>query len=545
MKHALKILNLLPFIIFIPIAVFYLLLLNPYWNPTWDSATYIMLGKSLITGHGFKYMDIPHTKYPFMFPLMLSPIVGIFGLDFFLMRLLIVLTGLGSIGLTFWIFRREFGTAFGFGIAIMTAASYPLIFECTRILSDVPYMFLSLLSLAFIRKYVKDDGWSNKYGYISAGLLLASFFTRYLGSALFAGFILYLVLEKKGKISFKAKKITIICLIFLIPASIWMIRGAVIRYVNPHPQDLREFLSYEKELVVVDASNPHSQILNMTSLTSRLKSNIQYYQDLATDIISGKDKSYKTLKSFITAILLCGFIYSLVRWRSVFEYYVFFYVLIYILWTSLQGTRFLVPIIPFLFYYFARALWLVIDLIIFFINSIFKQIKRFNYRIWVEWVVMVSLAGGMVYLNWNSDANIFRDEHRKPYYTGSTASYFEAIDWIKINTPPDAVVITDRAPYVYMLTERKTFTFPWVENVEEVIKSMIKNGADYIIMTPVGGYAQKYLAPALKYKPDYFLKVYEAGDCIIYKFLSRRLCVSKVSFILLSKKLQNVQVWCI
>jgi len=509
-----------PLLIFIPIIVVYLSILNSNWMPTWDSATYIMLGKSLVTGKGFKYMGIPHTKYPFMFPLMLAPIVGIFGLDFFLMRLLIVLTGMGSIGLTFWIFRREFGYAFGFGIATIAAVSYPLIFECTRILSDVPYMFLSLLSMVFMMRYIKDSCWSNKYGYISVTLLLASFFTRYVGLSLFASFIIYLILEKKGEISIKIKKIAVICIIFLIPVSAWISRGAIIRLINPHPRDLREFLSYEKELVVVDASNPRSQVVDLTSLVSRLKFNSQYYQDLTMDIILGKDKNSKTLSHIITAVILCGFVYSLIRWRRIFDYYVFFYILIYIFWTSLQGTRFLVPIIPFLFYYFIRVIFLIIDLLRYIIGIMIRQIKRLNYHFCLEWVFMSFLVVIVIYLNWASDKDIIQNERRNPYYTGSTANYFDAIDWIKINTDPDAVVITDRAPYVYMLSERKTFTFPWIDNVGDVIDSILKNGADYILMTPVGGYAPKYLAPALQSKPDMFRKVYKTGDCIIYKVIS-------------------------
>ena len=223
----------LSFLLLLPIAVIYLLLLSVNWKPTWDSATYIMLGKSLISGHGFKYMDIPHTKYPFMFPLMLAPIVGLFGRNFLLMRLLIVLTALGSIGLTFWLFKRSFGTWPGLGIMVMTAASYPLVLECTRILSDIPYMFLSLLSLIFIRRYAHDERWKGKSGYICAALILASFFTRYIGLALFAGTVIYLLVDSRGTLALRLRKIALISLIFLIPASLWMVRGAVFRRTSP------------------------------------------------------------------------------------------------------------------------------------------------------------------------------------------------------------------------------------------------------------------------------------------------------------------------
>ena len=78
------------------------------------------------------------------------------------------------------------------------------------------------------------------------------------------------------------------------------------------------------------------------------------------------------------------------------------------------------------------------------------------------------------------------------------------------------MIAADRAPSVHMLSDRRTFTFPWVSDIDEVMSSMRKNGIDYVIYTP-WGYALKYLSPALKERADSFLKVYESGDCIVYK----------------------------
>ncbi len=507
----------LPLLMMLPIAAIYILLLSAKWKPTWDSATYIMLGKSLISGHGFKYMGIPHTKYPFMFPLMLSPIIGLFGRNFFLMRLLIVLMALGSIGFTFWLFRRNFGWVFGMGVMVMTAASFPLMFESTRVLSDIPYMFLSMLSLVFIGRYARDERWSSKSGYISAILILLSFLTRYIGMALFAGAVIYLLLGSRGALSVRFKKAVLISIIFLIPASLWMIRAEVLRRIDPPPSGLREFLSYEKELVVVSANDPHSQTVRLGDLVRRVNQNARYYQDLAADIVSGRNVSSKTLIWVITIVLLCGFIYCLIKHRTAIEYYVFFYVLVYIVWTSVQGHRFLVPIIPFIFYYLIRALWLITDSFSFFAKKMGASEANWDrYRTLSNQIILAVLVVLVIYLNFISDVNIIRNERKKPYYTGSTANLLDTANWIKNNTPPDAVIAADRAPSVYMLSDRRTFTFPWVSDIDEVMVSMRKNGIDYVIYTP-WGYALKYLSPALEERADSFLKVYESGNCIVYE----------------------------
>jgi dolichyl-phosphate-mannose-protein mannosyltransferase len=486
-------------------------LLNANWKPTWDSATYIMLGKSLITGHGFKYMDIPHTKYPFMFPLMLCPIVGLLGRNFLMMRLMIVSMALGSIGLTFWLFKRSFGLWLGLGVMLMTAASYPLMIECTRILSDVPYMLLSLLSLIFIRRYAQDEKWKGKFGYISAGLILASFLTRYIGMALFGGTVIYLLVDSKGDMSLRLRKIALISLIFLIPASLWMVRGAVFRKTSPPPPGLREFLSYEKELVIVNPGDPHSGTLSLSNFVSRVRVNTPYYQDLAADIIRGKDARSRGYIRAITILLLCGFVYCLVKWRGVFEYYVFFYVLIYIVWTSLQGHRFLVPIIPFIFYYLIRALLLVPHFL-----SLFIKRLGDNYRILGERIIIAGLVAMAVHGNWSSDVNIIRAERRKPYYAGSMSDFLNVIEWIKNNTEPDAVIVSGRAPYVYMLSERKTFSPVWVNNTDEVMASIRETNASYIINGPAL-HSSSFLSPLLQEQQNTFLKIYAVGDSVVYR----------------------------
>lgn len=500
----------------LPVIGIYLLLLSTNWKPTWDSATYIMLGKSLITGHGFKYMGIPHTKYPFMFPLMLSPIIGLFGRNFLLMRLLIVLMGLGSIRLTFWLFRRISGVALGIGLMLMTAASYPLMVECTRLLSDIPYMFLSLLSLIFVIRYGQDDRWSSKSGYIAAVMILASFLTRYIGLALFAGSVIYLFLDGKGTRAIRFRKVALIGLIFLIPASAWMIRGVVVRRISPPPPDLREFLSYEKELIIVNPSDPHTRTARFGDLVSRVKQNSKYYQDLTADIVLGKNTDSRTRAWVIFAILLCGFIYCLVKWRSVFEYYVFFYVLIYIVWTSLQGERFLVPIIPFILYYLVRAVWLVPDSLSFLIKLLSKgKLKRDSYRVWGELAVLAILVGIVIFWNWGSDVGIIRAEHAKPYYTGSVANFLDAVNWVRENTAPESVIVSGRSPWVYMLSDRKTFTPPWVEDAGEVMASITRNEVDYVISSPAL-HSYTFLSLALKENPERFVKIHEIGDCIVY-----------------------------
>ncbi len=186
------------------------------------------------------------------------------------------------------------------------------------------------------------------------------------------------------------------------------------------------------------------------------------------------------------------------------------------MWTSLQGHRFLVPIIPFIFYYFVRALWLIPDILRLLVKSLEGRYWTLGERIFIT-----VLAIAAIYCNWSSDVNIIRAEHRKPYYAASTRNFLNAIDWIRENTPPDAVIVSGRAPWVYMLSDRTTFSPPWVNNTEEVMASVYENNTSFIINSPVL-HSSTFLSPVLQERPDSFLKVYEAGDCIVYEVTNAR-----------------------
>jgi hypothetical protein len=190
---------------------------------------------------------------------------------------------------------------------------------------------------------------------------------------------------------------------------------------------------------------------------------------------------------------------------------VFFYIAIYIVWTSLQGHRFLVPIIPFIFYYFARALWLIPDVLRLFI-------KKPGDKYWVlgQRVIITGLAIAAIYGNWGADVSIIRNEHQKPYYAGSAANFLNAISWLRENTPLDAVVVSGRAPWVYMLSDRTTFSPPWVKNTEEVMASIRANDTSYIINSSIL-HSSTFLTPVLQEESGSFRKVHEVGDCAVYE----------------------------
>jgi hypothetical protein len=504
------------------IAIWLGLTLSPNWHPTWDSAMYITMGKSIITGGGSRYMGYGGIKYPPGFPFMLGLIIGPFGYNFLLMRMLLVGCAVGAAWLAYLMVRNRSNRWIATGVMCSTVFSFPFIFECTRILSDIPYAFLSLLALYWIERYAKPENpWRGKIGYITLGLILASYFTRIVGLTLFTGAIAYLVIdgffihavrgtekERKG-VSLK-KAIAIGVVLFTVPP-IWMaqnhLRGPKL------PPELREALSYEKELLVPTAADPKAQLIDWKILVERIQDNERYYEALLSNIVLGKQTDSKTRARIITLILLAGYLYCLIRHRSVLEYYTFFYMLTYILWTSKQGERFLVPIIPILYYYLFRLLTLVIIGV----RRLVRRVTQWDGR-WdiIEAAAVVVLTVVFIQWNWASDVAIIKQERRDPYYSERNVAIIDLARWLKTNTPPDALVVSDQPSYVYLFSDRKTFSFPWIQNPAEVLESINRVGATYVVSMP-GGRSEAYLHPTLEAYADHFEVVRRQGDYVIYR----------------------------
>lgn len=480
-------------------------------------------------------MGYSHIKYPPVFPLILSPIIGIFGYNYLLMRLMIVIMGIGSIGMAYFVCLRMFNSASKATghklsslskrttaalVMLLSAVSYPLLFEMTRILSDIPYMFFSFLALIFIDKYSKTKTpLLNKTAYLTIIFILLAYFTRLVGISLIAAAILYLFWRaRKGTKSTDSstkwwlgatKKAAFIGLIFIVFASAWIVRNQLLD--NLLPSELREAMSYERELILVTPNASDSHVVTLKSFSNRVKSNLDYYEGLIASIISGRKIKSQTGILVISLILLCGFLARAIPNPTIIEFYTFFYFCIYLLWPSRQGERFLVPIIPFLFLYFLSLPKLIVDLI----GSILKDRREV---IWIIGILSISIITlGLFYFNLPSATDVIKNEHRKPYYQGGTANYINAISWVKENTPPDSVIVTDRAPWVHLLSGRKAFTFPWVPDTKEVIDFIYENGVTHIIYVP-WGYSKAYLKPTISAYQDKFSKIHQIGSCVIYQF---------------------------
>jgi len=493
-----------PLLLLIPILVYYLYGLTNSWIPSADSAVYISLAKSLIMGQGYAYMGYTQVRFPFFYPLILAPVVKFSGMNFLLLRSVSLLLGIGSLGLIYIIYKRIRGQHWGIMLMLLTAASEFFYLYCHHVLSDITYTFFSLLTLWYFLKDSAPSG--SKSRFITAGLLLAAYFTRSVGVILFIAVFLFEFFER-GK-----KQALVLALIFLIPSGLWSYRNRTVPLKDQFPSNQGESVNYFDEFFSRNLADDEKIYIGLQDIGERILRNSRYYREIATDLILPYSVALGRGTVLIPLLLVAGFCGCWFKYRTVIEYYVSLYVLAYLLWPSWQGVRFYVPILPFLLYYLFSGILLIA-------NGINKGLQfpvsiQQRMRAGINILVVILLLGMHLKMSWQM-AHYLRE---KSYLKESTKNFFSSIQWITDNTRPDAIFIADRAPWVYLLSKRRTYGFARVPNSAKILQSMLEKKSDYMILSNVTGY-NRFLDWVFADYPHLFHEVYRKGDSAVYRII--------------------------
>src|SRR5574337_1828718 len=93
-----------------------------------DSVSYVLLAKAIATGHWYSDINIPgsppHTQYPPLFPLILSPVYFLLGLNVFWMKAVVLAFGVSAVLGAGLLFGKDSGRARGAVVALLTGTSF-------------------------------------------------------------------------------------------------------------------------------------------------------------------------------------------------------------------------------------------------------------------------------------------------------------------------------------------------------------------------------------------------------------------------------------
>jgi len=463
------------FIVIFLFALLYISSLNGYLSLFGDDALFVVLAESITQG---KYALISepgepaHAKHPPFFPLLLSPIIMLFGHNYLMMKIIPCLSLIIGLFVLYKILM-ELDPSLSRKVLVVSA-SFPLVYIFSHVLmSEAVYILLSLGALYFLNKMFQERKTFSLSLILGAVFAALAFLTRAIGitiilAAVMTGAIRFFAGKKRKKIFLQTAGVGII---FFCLCLFWLIG----MFQGGGPEYISEFAEGEdNQLIKGESVFPDTK----TNLAYRLLDNLYYYSgpiislDLSKIISAEKLKlgEYVVPFGIITWILIfSGLTARLLRRQSIFDVYVLFYLAVVFLWFW-RSLRFLSPILPFLILYFFLSLRFLLKLFS-------KKHARLSFSLIYGLVLMVSVSGFFYE---------FRRQHRSPFYNKEWDSYYKASLWLR--QADEGIVLSRKSPNTFLWSGHKSLMAPVTSDVEFMKEFIEKNDVRYVIIDEIERY---------------------------------------------------------
>lgn len=426
--------------------IFFLLTIKQGHNWGGDFALYIAHAINIATGHSYHdtgYLYNPYSywygpeTYPPVFPLLLSVVYKIAGLDLSAMRVLVVICfTVILVAFNHYCESRIENKKLIIAIIFMVAFS-PYFWDIKNsVVSDLPYTMFLYAALITSDK-LDDVGLNNK-----DKLKLASLFgflnylaygTRSVGLIIVIAFSLNQVIKNR---SFPLTLVVAISIFFILFVSQNIFLHSDASYMDAVIDNEKEVLQNNFELYVGKIKRIIQSLFNNTTVNTiaYIKVMKWYWQEGSNSIIGG-------VATIVTVVLsIYGYIYVLKRKISTGEIYFFINVILLIIVPFFQGFRYLIPIFPLYALYTFKSF-----------DEDASIIGR-KYRQPLALTLFVLIA--VIYL-----VSYTQKDYAAYTYGPEKKETVQLFDYIKNETPKNSVVIFQKPRLMALFGERKSTTY--------------------------------------------------------------------------------------
>lgn len=474
-----------------------LVLFDPKLSTAGDNATYITLARSILKGSYRNLYDPltpPNTLYPPGFPALIAPAVAIAGSSFIPMKLVILLCSLGALLFSFLLLKRIQSGREWIGPLLLVALC-PLLLDYSHwIFSEVPFLFFTLLALWLFQRALQNRRESLLQFVWAAVATGAAYYIRSQGLFLIGGFGMVLLLKRRWR------ALLVTAAVIGAIALPWFIRNLNV----PHG-------GYLPWLLTKDPYNLAAGKLTAGDMVGRFGQNSKLYVfKVVPQIVFPAlgDNANPALMGIIGLALVALIVAGLVtegrrRRMDAVAWYTLLTSGIVLVWPSVwSGDRFLLPIVPFLFYYLYSGLcqfgaWLklrqlasvaVIAAVVLFLVTNLGRAGT-NLRNFSEYVKGDKFAG----------------------YDEGFRTYFQAAEWLRDHTDTNAVVVSRKPQFTYLYSGRKSFVYPFVADENQVLGAIDSLKATHVFLETFFGTSGRYLYPVIRDHPDRFQQIGTVG----------------------------------
>jgi len=467
-----------------------------------DNFGYLNFASSILHGKGYSSPlspDYPATNwFPPGYSSILAVLMFFFGNNIVLLKIANGLFFLGGILLFFALIKKITKNApLAFSACVLLLFNSGLLRLATILMSEIPYLFFSILALYCLSKLDDDIKiWKSKYFY---GMLLsavAAYYVRSVAIVLVGAIILHWLFEKKWKraVSFIAG--------FSILYLPWMIRNSI------HGIKGRYF----EAIISVNNWRPEEGQINTVSAFLG-KMAVNFYDTVIrgfTDVLfpfAHVDEMTKTMVVILGVIILVVTFFGAWktgRYRFLFCSYLLGNLLIFLLWHSGNGSRYVWPLAPFIAFFFFNGVYVFAD-------SILKASKK-ALPSFFPYVYLI-----FAFLSWPmlNRMHIASAQDYNPAYK----NYFDMAKAVKRQGNKDLVIACRKPDMFYHFSGTYVTNYLYSLDDKKVLKDLIDKKVDFVVLEQLGyGSTGRYLYPAILKNQELFQVVMHLKEPDTYLF---------------------------
>ena len=467
-----------------------------------DNFGYLNYASSILQGHGYSSPyspDYPATNwFPPGYSCILAVLMLFVGNNIVLLKVANGLFFLGGILLFFTLIKKVTQSRpLAFSVCVLLLLNSGLLRLATILMSEIPYFFFSMLALYSLSKLDEDVKiWKSKYFY---GMLLsavAAYYIRSVGVVLAGAIVLYWIFEKKWKIM--ASFIAGFSILY-IP---WMIRNSI------HGIKGRYF----DAMVSVNNWRPEEgQINTVSAFLNKMAVNfydtvIRGFTDVLFPFTHVDDMSKSTVMILGAIILVVAFwgAWKTGRYRFLYCSYLLGNILVFLLWHSGNGSRYVWPLAPFIAFFFFYGLYMLAVFLFEVQKKTMPKVLPFAFLAFVFFMAPtlknMRLAAAEDYL---------------PAYK----NYFDMAKAVKKQGNKNLVIACRKAEMFYYFSG--TYVTCPLSSLDDkaVIRDLVVKNVDYLVFEQLGYSSTiRYIYPAILKNQELFQPVMHLSDPDTYLF---------------------------
>lgn len=473
---------------------------DPKLGLSGDDTEFITLARSLAAGDGLTYTHLPEpkaaTKYPFGFPLMLAPFAAAVGgwdgtgtPDWIPMKWFVAVTFAAAMACLYPLVRDLAGARCA-AVTTLLAVTNPLTADYgQQVMSEVPYLALSLLALRLLERGLSQPGWrwgQNRWLWAGVAAALAAYYTRSVGLVLIGAAVALLALRRDLK---RAAIVGAVCALGMAP---WALRNQAVGGGG----------FYFVQLLQVNPYFPEQGYLDLGGLVDRVGERVHGY--LADDLVRSLWPTFRPTGSALNPgsavlfLMLGWFVWGSLRDRrhALLLIYAAFFTGTVLMWFW-PGDRFFLPIVPLLLFFGVGAVADGVD-----------RLRRRGAGPSAV-VLAVVLAGLALQANGRGLAALARQARSD--YRPEWRNFYDAGLWLRANAPADAVASSRKAFWLHVVSGRRTTTYAFDEPAA-VLADMEHQGVDYVVVEQLGfSHTGRFLVPAIESARERFTVAWHRG----------------------------------